>query len=89
MAQVCELTGKRPLVGNNVSNSNVKIKKRQIPNLHSKKFYIPELKKSVSLKLSSNAIRTIDKIGLTKAILKQDEDLLSKTLKQVQRDLRK
>ncbi|MCB1198001.1 MAG: 50S ribosomal protein L28 [Bdellovibrionota bacterium] len=89
MAQICELTGKKPLTGNKVSNSNVKTKMRQMPNLHTKRFFIPELKKSVSLKLSSHAIRTIDKIGLTKAVLKQDEALLSKTLQKVQRDLRK
>jgi len=89
MAQVCELTGKKPLVGNNVSNSNVKTKKRQSPNLHVKKFFIPELKKHVSLRLSSRAIRTIDKLGLTKAVLKQDQSLLSKTLQRAQRDLRR
>lgn len=89
MAQVCELLGKRPLTGHSVSNSNIKTKRRQNPNLHTKKFFIPELKKSVTLKLSTKAIRTIDKVGLTRAILKQDQDVLSKRLQQVQRSLQK
>jgi len=64
MAKVCKITNKRPLVGNNVSKSQRKTKRRQLPNLQSKKIYVPELKKSVKLKLSTNAIKTIDKNGL-------------------------
>jgi large subunit ribosomal protein L28 len=89
MAQICELTGKKPLTGNNVSNSNIKIKRRQNPNLHSKKMMIPELKKSVTLKLSTNAIRTIDKLGISGAILKANEEVLSKQLRRIARELRK
>tara|TARA_B100000427_G_C15411893_1_gene552402 strand:+ start:379 stop:618 length:240 start_codon:yes stop_codon:yes gene_type:complete len=64
MAKVCKITNKRPLVGNNVSKSHRKTKRRQLPNLQSKKIYVPELKRSVKLKLSTNAIKTIDKNGL-------------------------
>jgi len=61
MSKFCAITGKRPLVGNNVSKSNVKTKRRQLPNLQLKKIYIPELDKTVKIKLSVSAIKTIDK----------------------------
>tara|TARA_B100001996_G_C18454008_1_gene513409 strand:- start:311 stop:550 length:240 start_codon:yes stop_codon:yes gene_type:complete len=64
MAKVCKITNKRPLVGNNVSKSHRKTKRRQLPNLQSKKIYVPELNRSVKLKLSTSAIKTIDKNGL-------------------------
>ena len=64
MAKVCKITNKRPLVGNNVSKSHRKTKRRQLPNLQSKKIYVPELKRSIKLKLSTSAIKTIDKYGL-------------------------
>jgi len=64
MSKVCELTGKRPMVGHKVSHSNVKSKRRFEPNLFKKKFYIPELDKTVTLKVSTRAMKTIDKIGL-------------------------
>ena len=64
MAKVCKITNKRPLVGNNVSKSHRKTKRRQLPNLQSKKIYVPELKRSIKLKLSTSAIKTIDKNGL-------------------------
>ena len=52
MARVCKITGKRPLVGNNVSKSNRKTKRRQLPNLQSKRIFVPELGKFVQLKVS-------------------------------------
>jgi large subunit ribosomal protein L28 len=64
MSKVCQLTGKRPLVGNNVSHSNVKTKRRFIPNIQKKRYFIPELDTWVSLKVSTQAIRTIDKLGI-------------------------
>ena len=64
MARVCQLTGKRPITGNNVSHSNRKTKRRFLPNLHKKKFYIPETDKWVELKVSSSALRNIHKLGL-------------------------
>ncbi|MBY5957412.1 50S ribosomal protein L28 [Membranicola marinus] len=64
MSKVCELTGKRPVVGHKISHSNVKSKRRFEPNLIKKKFYIPELDKTVTLKVSTKAMKTIDKLGL-------------------------
>ena len=64
MSRVCQLTGKKVLVGNNVSHSNKKTKRKFYPNLQLKKFYIPETDDYVTLKLSTNAIRTINKKGI-------------------------
>ena len=64
MSRVCQLTGKRPISGNNVSHSNRKTKRRFLPNLHKKKFYIPEVDRWVNLKVSSTALRTINKLGI-------------------------
>ena len=64
MSKVCQITGKRPRVANNVSKANNKTKRRQLPNLQSKKIFVPELGKAVKLKLSVKAIKTIDKYGL-------------------------
>ena len=71
MARVCKITGKRPLVGNNVSKSNRKTKRRQIPNLQSKRIYVPELEKFVQLKVSVTALKTIDRLGLMPYLKKQ------------------
>ena len=64
MSRVCQLTGKRPITGNNVSHSNRKTKRVFAPNLHKKRFFIPETGKWVTLKISSKALRTINKLGL-------------------------
>ncbi len=64
MSKVCELTGKRPMVGNNVSHSNKKTKRRFLPNLQKKKFYIPEMDQWITLKVATSALRTIDKKGI-------------------------
>ena len=64
MAKVCKITGKRPLVANNVSKANNKTKRRQLPNLQKKKVFIPELGKTVRIKVSANALKSIDKEGL-------------------------
>ncbi|MGZ3695565.1 MAG: 50S ribosomal protein L28 [Bdellovibrionota bacterium] len=90
MAQVCELTGKRPAYGNKVSHSNIKTRTRWMPNLRSKKYEIPELKQTISLLLSSRAIRTIDKLGgITPAIFAMKEALLSEQLQSVRRKIHK
>jgi large subunit ribosomal protein L28 len=64
MARRCSLTGKRPLTGNRVSHSNRKTKMRQNPNVQNKRIYVPELGRTVRLKLSTSALRTITKKGL-------------------------
>lgn len=65
MARVCQITGKKPIVGNNVSHANNRTKRRFLPNLHTKKFYIPEEDTWITLKVSSTALRTIDKYGIS------------------------
>jgi large subunit ribosomal protein L28 len=70
MSRVCQLTGKRPRSGNNVSHANNKTKRKFYPNLHKKRFYIPEEDKWITLKVSSQALRTINKNGIT-AVLKK------------------
>ena len=64
MSRFCDLTGKGPMTGNNVSHSNAKTKRKFYPNLHKKNFFIPELDKWVELKVSAKAIRTINKKGI-------------------------
>lgn len=64
MARVCQVTGKKPIRGNKVSHSNIKSKRRFLPNLQKKKFYLVEEDKWIILKLSTDAIRTINKNGL-------------------------
>lgn len=73
MSRVCQLTGKKPISGHNVSHSNVKTKRRFFPNLHKKKFFIPELDKWVTLKVSSAALRTINKMGVYAYIKKLEK----------------
>ncbi len=70
MARVCDLTGKKAIVGNHVSFSNKKTKRKFNPNLQLKKFYIPEDDMWITLKVSTSAIRNINKKGIT-AVLKE------------------
>ena len=70
MSKVCQITGKRARVGNNVSHANNKTKRKFYPNLHKKKFYIPEEDRWITLKVSTNALRTINKNGIS-AVLKK------------------
>ena len=64
MSKVCQLTGKRPISGNNVSHSNRKTKRRFVPNVQTKRFYLQEQDRWVTLRVSTSAIRTINKLGL-------------------------
>lgn len=68
MSRVCDLTGKKALKGNHVSFSNRKTKRRFYPNLQVKKFYLPEQDEWITLKVSTSALKTINKIGITEAI---------------------
>ncbi len=68
MARVCQVTGKRPIVGNSVSHSNIKTKRRFLPNLQKKRFFYAEEDRWITLKLSTEAIRTINKNGLNSVI---------------------
>ena len=70
MARVCQITGKKVQVGNNVSHAKNRTRRKFYPNLHTKRFYIPEEDSWVTLKVSASAIRTINKNGIT-AVLKK------------------
>jgi large subunit ribosomal protein L28 len=70
MSKVCEISGKRPRVGNNVSHSNNKVKRRFNPNLQKKKFYIPEEDRWVTISVSTSMLRTINKNGIYTEIKK-------------------
>jgi large subunit ribosomal protein L28 len=73
MARKCKLSGKGPLVGNRVSHANNKTKMRQLPNLQSKRIYIPEEDRWVRVRLSTRALRTVSKKGLLQYL--KDEGL--------------
>tara|TARA_R110002049_G_scaffold226185_2_gene398189 strand:- start:17592 stop:17912 length:321 start_codon:yes stop_codon:yes gene_type:complete len=68
MSRVCELTGKKAMVGNNVSHAMNKTKRKFDANLIKKRFYIPEEDSWVTLKVSTSALKTINKIGISAAI---------------------
>jgi large subunit ribosomal protein L28 len=64
MSRVCEVTGKGPMVGNNVSHANNKTKRRFLPNLQSRRFWVESENRWIRLRVTTNAIRTIDKLGI-------------------------
>jgi large subunit ribosomal protein L28 len=70
MARVCQITGKRPRIGNNVSHANNKTKRKFYPNLQKKRFFLPEENRWITLKVSTKAIKTINKYGIS-AVLKE------------------
>jgi large subunit ribosomal protein L28 len=73
MARFCELTGKGPLVGNYVSHSNHRTRRRFLPNLQVQKFFVPELDKWIELKISTQAMRTINKKGVYQYLLELEK----------------
>ena len=64
MARVCQVTGKKPMVGNNISHANNKTKRRFLPNLQNRKFWVEIENRWVSLRITNAALRTIDKNGI-------------------------
>ena len=68
MARVCQVTGKKPITGHSVSHSNIKTKRRFLPNLHKKRFYFAEEDRWITLKVSAEALRTINKNGLASVV---------------------
>ncbi|MGD8345946.1 MAG: 50S ribosomal protein L28 [Lysobacterales bacterium] len=64
MSRVCQVTGKRPITGNNVSHSNIKSKRRFLPNLHSHRFWVESENRWVKLRVSTKGLRIIDKKGI-------------------------
>ena len=70
MAKVCQITGKRTVSGNNVSHANNRTKRKFYPNLHNKKLFLEEEKVWVNMKVSTHALRIINKLGLSQALRK-------------------
>ncbi len=68
MSRVCQVTGKRPITGNNVSHANNKTRRRFLPNIQHHRFWVEEENRFVSLKLSTKGMRIVDKLGI-KAVL--------------------
>ena len=71
MSRICKVTGKRNMAGNNVSHSQRKTRRVQRPNLIKKRIFIPEENRTVTLRLSARALRTLNKKGLAKVIKEQ------------------
>ncbi len=70
MARICQVTGKKPLSGHHVSFSNIKTKRKFLPNLQKKRYFLEEENRWITLKLSTKAMRTINKKGLS-AVVKE------------------
>ena len=68
MSRVCQVTGKKPLTGNNVSHSNIKSKRRFLPNLHSHRFWVESENRFVKLRVSTHGMRIIDKKGIDEVL---------------------
>ena len=68
MSRVCQLTGKKPMTGNRVSHANNKRRRRFLPNLHVQRFWLESERRFVSLRISSNGLRTIEKKGIDKVV---------------------
>ena len=68
MSRVCEITGKKSAVGNRVSHANNKKRRRFLPNLHTQRFWVETEKRWVSLRISANGLRTIEKKGIDKIV---------------------
>jgi large subunit ribosomal protein L28 len=68
MSRVCEITGKKPAAGNRVSHANNKKRRRFLPNLHTQRFWVETEKRWVTLRLTTNGMRTIEKRGIDKVV---------------------
>ncbi len=68
MSRVCQVTGKRPMSGNNVSHAHNKTRRRFLPNLHAHRFWVESEKRFISLRVSSNGMRIIDKKGIEQVL---------------------
>ena len=77
MSRVCDVTGKKPMFGNNVSHAHNKSRRRFNVNLQKKKFWLPDEKKYITLRLSTRGMRLIDKKGITSVV----KDLRSRGIK--------
>ncbi len=69
MSKVCQVTGKRPVTGHNVSHANNKTKRRFVPNIQERRFWVPEENRFVTLKVSTAGMRTIDNVALKLSLM--------------------
>ena len=69
MARVCQVTGKRPMVGNNVSHANNKTKRRFLPNLQYRRFWVEGENRWIRLRISSAGLRMVDKVGIEQVLV--------------------
>ena len=70
MSRVCQVTGKKPMAGNNVSHANNRTRRRFLPNLHNKRIWVESEKRYVKLRISQKGLRIIDKLGIDKVLAK-------------------
>jgi large subunit ribosomal protein L28 len=90
MSRVCDLTGTKTFSGNKVSHSNIKTRTKWLPNLKDKRYLIPELSKTVTLKLSTRAIRTIDKLGgISQAVMKAKSEKMTERGLRLKNEIKK
>ncbi len=75
MSRQCSISGKKPMAGNNVSHAHNTTRRWQKPNVHTKRLFVPELDRTVRIKVSTRALRTISKIGLMTYLKKQNLQL--------------
>jgi large subunit ribosomal protein L28 len=68
MSRVCQVTGKRPMTGNNVSHANNKTRRRFLPNLHTQRFWLEKEKRYIKLRVSRKGLRIIDKLGIERVL---------------------
>lgn len=68
MSKVCQVTGKRPMSGNNVSHAQNRTRRRFLPNLHTQRFWLENEKRFVKLKISRKGLRIIDKLGIEQVV---------------------
>ncbi|MCD6055869.1 MAG: ribosomal protein [Gammaproteobacteria bacterium] len=74
MSRVCQVTGKSPMTGHNVSHANNKTRRRFLPNLHKHRFWVESEKRFIKLVVSSNGMRIIDKLGIDQVLAKMRAD---------------
>ena len=68
MSRVCQVTGKRPMSGNNVSHAHNKTRRRFLPNLHTQRFWLENEQRFIKLKVSHNGLRIIEKLGIEQVV---------------------
>lgn len=74
MTKACQITGKRPITGHNISHANNKTKRRFLPNLQKRRIWVPSQKRHITLRLSTKAMRMIDKLGIETVLEKMKKN---------------